>query len=411
MRVSNIVLSRFILLRCSPCGARGARCHLTLLRILTVLGTRPEAIKLAPVVLAARRHAGVRGIVCNTGQHADMCTNVLDLFGISADVDLGVMTPRQTLTAVTGSVLGALHDLLEQECPDWLIVQGDTTTAFAAALAAFYQKIPVAHVEAGLRTGDIYAPWPEEMNRKLITAIARLHFAPVPSNAQNLRREGVDANRIVITGNTGIDALNWLVRRLGSDATLRRRAQSMLNEVGIPCLESDQIVLITAHRRESFGPGFVAICSAVAELAQRFPDRRFVYPVHPNPEVRETVLRELGEKRLANVHLIAPLSYLPFVFLLSQAELVLTDSGGIQEEAPSLGTRVIVMRQVTERTEGLQTNLVRLAGTDRDRIISDAADALSDRWPNNQHGRNLYGEGKAAENIIAALISTNASVS
>jgi len=384
-----------------------------LLKLLIVVGTRPEAIKLAPVVLATRKYAAIRTRICNTGQHAEMCTDVLDLFGIASDVDLSVMTPRQTLTDVTGAVLGALRGILEQQCPDWLIVQGDTTTAFAAALAAFYQKIPVAHVEAGLRTGNIYAPWPEEMNRKLITAIARLHFAPLPSNAQSLQREGVDPARIVVTGNTGIDALNWLVHRLGADGDLRRSAQDMLKAAGVPSLKSEtsRIVLITAHRRESFGAGFVSICNAIAELAQRFPDRHFIYPVHPNPEVRDTVFRELGGKRLANVHLIAPLSYLPFVLLLSRAELVLTDSGGVQEEAPTLGTRVIVMREVTERTEGLQTSLVRLTGTEGGRIVADAADALSGRWPAGQGARDLYGEGRAAERIVAALLAAQASTS
>jgi len=380
-----------------------------LLNLLIVLGTRPEAIKLAPVVLAARKYAGIQTTVCNTGQHADMCAGVLDLFGISADANLDVMTPRQTLTDVTGSILNAMRDVLEQRHPDWLLVQGDTTTAFAAALAAFYQKISVAHVEAGLRTGDIYAPWPEEMNRKLITAITRLHFAPLSSNAHNLQHEGVEPARIVVTGNTGIDALNWLVHRLEADEALGRRAQAALKTAGIPCLESksSRIVLITAHRRESFGAGLVSICNAIAELAQRFHDRQFVYPVHPNPQVRDTVIRELGQKRFANVHLIEPLDYLPFVLLMSRAELLLTDSGGIQEEAPSLGKRVIVMRQVTERTEGLQTALVRLAGTNGDSIITDATDALSGRWPADQGIGDLYGDGLASERIVATLLGAN----
>jgi UDP-N-acetylglucosamine 2-epimerase (non-hydrolysing) len=340
-----------------------------------------------------------------------MCAGVLDLFGISADVELEVMTPRQSLTDITGAVLSALGDLLQRECPDWLVVQGDTTTAFAAALAAFYQKIPVAHVEAGLRTGNIYAPWPEEMNRKLITAITRQHFAPLTSNAKNLEREGVDPAIILVTGNTGIDALKLLVHRLNVDDDLRRHAQGMLKKAGIPTSEHSRIVLITAHRRESFGAGFVSICNAIAELARRFPDRLFVYPVHPNPQVRDTVFRELGQNRFANVHLIEPLDYLPFVLLMSQAELILTDSGGIQEEAPSLAKRVIVMREVTERIEGLQTNLVRLTGTNQNRIVADAGDALNGSWLADQVSRELYGEGNAAQRIIDALISANASVS
>lgn len=375
--------------------------------LLIVLGTRPEAIKLAPVVLAAQKNPDIRVSVCNTGQHADMCASVLELFGITPQIDLGVMRPGQTLTELTTSVLNAMRQLLERERPDWVVVQGDTTSAFAVSLAAFYQKVSVAHVEAGLRTGDIYSPWPEEMNRKLITAISSLHFAPVVSNADNLRREGVNPARVVVTGNTGIDALKWLVGRLSEDAGLRDRAQTMLQATGLPCVTSgdSRIVLITAHRRESFGEGFVAMCGAIAALARRFSDHHFVYPVHPNPEVRESVFRELGQKQLANVHLIEPLDYLPFVLLMSRAALVLTDSGGIQEEAPSLGVRVIVMREVTERGEGLTTDLVRLAGTDSSRIVADATDALTGRWPAGQGRRDLYGEGSAAKRIIAALVA------
>jgi UDP-N-acetylglucosamine 2-epimerase (non-hydrolysing) len=299
-----------------------------------------------------------------------------------------------------------LDEILTHDRPDWLIVQGDTTTAFAAALAAFYRKVRVAHVEAGLRTGNIYAPWPEEMNRKLITDVANLHFAPVASNVENLRREGVALSRIKVTGNTGIDALKWLVHRLGEDKNFNRRAQAMLEATGLPCITSanSRIVLITAHRRESFGEGFYAICGAIATLARRFSSHHFIYPVHPNPLVRESVFRELGQTGLANVHLIEPLDYLPFVLLMTRAELILTDSGGIQEEAPSLGIRVIVMRQVTERGEGLGTDFVRLAGTDAERIVADVADALTGRWPLGQSGGDIYGEGYAAKRIIAALL-------
>ena len=310
------------------------------IRIAIVLGTRPEAIKLAPVVLAARSRPELAVKVYNTGQHGDLCRDILALFGIVADAELAVMTERQTLTDLTVSVLQAMQRELVVHRPDWLLVQGDTTTAFASTLAAFYQKIPVAHVEAGLRTGDIYSPWPEEVNRSLITRIARLHFAPVASNADNLRREDVEPANIVVSGNTGIDALKWLARRLGEDAGLRSRAQAMLDATGVPCLQdasNRRIVLITAHRRESFGAGILAICHAIAKLAERFPDRQFVYPVHPNPAVRDTVFGELGPGgRYANVHLIEPLEYLPFIYLMSRAELILSDSGGVQEEAPSL---------------------------------------------------------------------------
>ncbi len=319
------------------------------MRVLVVLGTRPEAIKLAPVVLAARARSDIAVTVCNTGQHADLCHAALAVFGITPDHSLAIMRPRQSLADITTAVLGALQGLLAEAAFDWLVVQGDTTTAFAAALAGFYARIPVAHVEAGLRTGDIDAPWPEEMNRRLVTTIARLHFAPLAANAANLRREGVEEARIHITGNTGIDAVKHVIARLGTDAAFAARAA---RELDAACPAKGPVVLITGHRRESFGAGFHAICAAIATLARRFPDRQFVYPVHPNPAVRDTVRHELGAATLPNVHLIEPLDYLPFVLLMARAELILTDSGGIQEEAPSIARRVIVMRRVTERTGG-----------------------------------------------------------
>jgi UDP-N-acetylglucosamine 2-epimerase (non-hydrolysing) len=377
-------------------------------RIAIVLGTRPEAIKLAPVVLAARARPDLAVKVYNTGQHGDLCHDSLKLFGIAADVDLAVMTARQNLTDLTVSVLQAMQRELLVHRPDWLLVQGDTTTAFASTLAAFYQKIPVAHVEAGLRTGDIYSPWPEEVNRSLITRVARLHFAPVASNADNLRRESVAPADIVISGNTGIDALKWLIHRLGGDEDLRSRAQAILDATGVPWLRDPskkRLVLITAHRRESFGTGIRAICCAIASLAERFPDRHFVYPVHPNPAVRDAVFGELGQGgRFTNVHLIEPLEYLPFVLLMSRAELILSDSGGVQEEAPSLGVRVIVMRDVTERAEGIETQLVQLAGTNCDRIVQYAVDALSGVWPEQTQGRDIYGDGRASERIVDAIV-------
>jgi len=373
--------------------------------VVVILGTRPEAIKLAPVVLAARAQPGFRVVVCNTGQHADMTAGVLGLFGIEPDIYFAIMKPRQSLTDITAAVLQALEPVLAARRPDWLVVQGDTTSAFAAALAAFYARIPVAHVEAGLRTGDIHAPWPEEMNRLLITDVARLHFAPLESNSANLRREGVPAERIVVTGNTGIDALKWIAGRLTADKPLAERAQAALDATKVAALRANasaQIVLITGHRRESFGDGFRSICAALADLARRFPERHFVYAVHPNPEVRETVQRELGGK-LATVHLIEPLDYLPFVLLMSRAELILTDSGGIQEEAPSIGKRVIVLRRVTERVEGVETGLIRLAGTDRAQIVADATAALEGRWSPKLTQSDVYGDGRAAERIIEAL--------
>lgn len=376
------------------------------IHLTVVIGTRPEAIKLAPVARAAMARPDFEVTLCSTGQHADMVRGILGQFGLTPDVDLQVMKPRQSLTDLTCSVLTSMQDLLTRRRPDWLIVQGDTTTAFAAALAGFYQKVDVAHVEAGLRTGDIYSPWPEEMNRRLITGIARLHFAPMPSNADNLRREGVDDRRITITGNTGIDALKWLVGNLREKGRLQAEAQAQLDRTGLEYLNGAagaRLVLITGHRRESFGSGFVSICQAIATLAGRFPQHHFIYPVHPNPAVRDTVFKELGNGSLPNIHLIPPLDYLPFVSLMSRAELVITDSGGVQEEAPSLGKRVVVMRDVTERTEGIDTGLIRLAGTDRERIIADVTDALSGTWPLAAGGNDVYGDGKASERILDAL--------
>lgn len=379
---------------------------LTKCKLLIVIGTRPEAIKLAPVILAARTHPGVRVTVCNTGQHADMAADILSLFGIAPEVDLAVMKPRQSLTDISCAVLAALEPILAGQKPDWLVVQGDTSTAFSAALAGFYARVPVAHVEAGLRTGNVEAPWPEEMNRRLISDLAQRHFAPLDSNVVNLLREGIPSDRVVVTGNTGIDALKYIVGRLGKDKPFGERAQAALDATKLAALRvgsSAKIVLVTGHRRESFGEGFRSICAALAELAQRFPERQFVYPVHPNPEVRDTVQRELGSK-LINFHLIEPLDYLPFVLLMTRAELILTDSGGIQEEAPSIGKRVIVLRQVTERTEGVETGLIRLAGTDRARIVADATAAFEARWRVKPEGTDVYGDGHAAERIVNVLV-------
>ena len=376
------------------------------MKLFIVLGTRPEAIKLAPLIRAARAMPGVEATVCNTGQQADMCHAALATFGIVPDLDLGIMRPRQTLTEVTTAVLDALAPVLAGKPCDWLVVQGDTTTAFAGALAGFYARLPVAHVEAGLRTGDINAPWPEEMNRRLITSLASLHFAPLASNAEALRREGVAADRIQVTGYTGIDAFKWLVGRLNDDAEARREADAALAATGaFPFLAgaSVPIVLITSHRRENLGAGLVEICAAIATLADRFPDRHFVYPIHPNPAVRDTVNETLGTAQRANVHLIEPLDYVPFVRLMDRAELILTDSGGIQEEAPSIGKRVIVLRAVTERPEALATQFVRIAGADRERIVTAASDALEGTWQASSTGTDVFGDGHAAERILNTL--------
>ena len=371
-------------------------------RIMIVLGTRPEAIKLAPVVLALKDSEWATPIVCNTGQHREMSAQVLSLFGIEPDVDLDIMHSDQTLSSVTTAILTRMEAPLTQHCPDWVIVQGDTTTTFAAALSAYYKRTPVAHIEAGLRTGNIYAPWPEEMNRRLVSEIAVLHFPPTQSAYDNLIREGVLADRITVTGNTGIDALKTLARRLVEDGVLREKAERLLVDAGVP-MDPRPLVLITGHRRENFGKGFESICSAIATLAQRYPEHAFVYPVHPNPRVRETVLQALGGAALGNVYMVPPLDYLPFVQLLSRATLILTDSGGVQEEAPSLGKRVVVLREVTERSEGVGTGVVRLAGVDADKIIQFATEALDGVWPSPADGCDLYGDGAAAFRILDAL--------
>ena len=368
-----------------------------------VLGTRPEAIKLAPLILAARQRSEFEVRVCNTGQHREMASQVLELFNIHPNVDLDCMREGQTLEEVTVSVISRLHPVLQTWRPDWLVVQGDTTTAFAAALAAFYQRIPVAHVEAGLRTGDIYAPWPEEMNRCLLSKLARLHFPPTQAAAANLLREGISADCMEVTGNTGIDALKYLTRRLQEDTDLRKRAAIELAQAGAPA-EGRPLVLITGHRRESFGSGFEAICLAIATLAERYPNYDFVYPLHLNPRVRETVLTRLGKRNYPNVYLLPPLAYLPFVVLMARACLILTDSGGIQEEAPSLGKRVVVLREVTEREEGLATGMIRLAGTVPERIVDAVDDAISGVWAEPPTPQDIYGDGQAAARILARLL-------
>ncbi len=368
-------------------------------KIFVVLGTRPEAIKLAPVVLKARDSDWAEPIVCNTGQHREMSSEVLAMFGISPDVDLDIMKTGQTLSDVTSSILARIATPLETMKPDWVVVQGDTTTTFSAALAAFYQRIPVVHVEAGLRTGNIYSPWPEEMNRRLVSQIARLHFPPTETARANLVREGIEPARISITGNTGIDALKILAQRLKDDSALRESAEAMLSEKGV-ALDDRQKVLITGHRRESFGQGFEAVCDAISTLATAYPDHDFIYPVHPNPKVRETVYRRLHGDTCANIRLIEPLSYLPFVYLMSRCTLILTDSGGVQEEAPTLGKRVIVLREVTERMEGLSSGLVKLSGTRVKRIVGLASDALSNRWALPAGGQDIYGDGEASLRIL-----------
>lgn len=367
-------------------------------RILVVFGTRPEAIKLAPVVKALRQAGTFEVRVCVTAQHRQMLDQVLELFTITPDVDLDLMQPGQDLTDLTARVLVGMRGVLRDWRPDWVLVQGDTTTTLAASLAAHYEKIAVGHVEAGLRTGNLYAPWPEEMNRRLTTALAALHFPPTPWARDNLLREGVTAEVVQVTGNTVIDALLEVVARLASDEALRvglERQFGFLNP-------ARKLVLVTGHRRESFGPGFEQICQALRTLGER-DDVEIVYPVHLNPNVQEPVRRILGS--CPNIHLIEPLDYLPFVYLMSRAYLIVTDSGGIQEEAPSLGKPVLVMRDTTERPEAVEAGTAKLVGTDRGRIVMEATRLLEDAaaYRAMAQAHNPYGDGKASERIVDFL--------
>ena len=367
--------------------------------VAVIFGTRPEAIKLAPVALALTRDPRFAARMCVTAQHREMLDQVLEAFGLVPDTDLDLMVPHQTLAGLTAKAVAALDAYLAQTRPDLVLVQGDTTTTFCAALAAFYQNIPVGHVEAGLRTGDLQAPWPEEANRVLTTRLTALHFAPTESNRANLLREGVAPESIFVTGNTVIDALFLAVERV--------RAKP-LEVPGLPpelLAEREQpLVLITGHRRESFGAGFEAICRALVTLANRFPATEFVYPVHLNPNVRAPVNAILAAARASNVHLIEPLGYLPFVALMERATLILTDSGGVQEEAPSLGKPVLVMRDKTERPEAVLAGTVKLVGAHEAAIVSETARLLEDRaaYETMARAHNPYGDGHATGRILAA---------
>jgi len=368
------------------------------LKVLCVFGTRPEAIKMAPVVIALRRDARFACRLCVTAQHRQMLDQVLDLFGLAPDDDLDLMRAGQTLAGLTARALSALDDVLAAQSPDIVLVHGDTTTSFVAALAAFYRRIPVGHVEAGLRTGNLYAPWPEEFNRRVTGIVARLHFAPTQRAADALAAEGVAGADIVITGNTVIDALRWVSQRLDDDPALAAQQAARL-----PRLEpARRLILVTGHRRENFGDGFEQICAALGELADR-PDVQIVYPVHLNPNVQAPVQALLAQH--PNVHLIAPQDYLPFVWLLKQCHLVLTDSGGLQEEAPVLGKPVLVMRETTERPEALDAGTARLVGADQARIVAAASQLLDDpaAYQRMAQAHNPYGDGTAAQQIARHL--------
>ena len=367
-------------------------------KVLLVFGTRPEAIKMAPVYEVLNATPGLDVRVAVTAQHREMLDQVLRLFGIEPDYDLNVMKPGQGLTEITAAVLAGLKPVLEEYAPDLLLVHGDTTTTLSASLAAYYQQIPVGHVEAGLRTGNIYSPWPEEINRKVTGTIARLHFAPTEKAASNLKSEGVEEEQISITGNTVIDALLEVVERLENDP---QQSAAFDAEFGID--PTKRLILVTGHRRESFGGGFERICSALATIAKR-EDVQIIYPVHLNPNVKGPVEISLGE--LERVKLIAPQDYLPFVHLMRRADIILTDSGGVQEEAPSLGKPVLVMRDTTERPEAVDAGTVKLVGTDADLIVRKTSKLLDDQAAYDAMSRahNPYGDGLASQRIRDAVL-------
>jgi UDP-N-acetylglucosamine 2-epimerase (non-hydrolysing) len=382
-------------------------------KICVIFGTRPEAIKLAPLVLLLKSDPRFDCQVCVTAQHRQMLDQVLELFGIIPDADLNVMRSDQTLGQLTSRLVACLDEYLRQERPDLVLVQGDTTTVFCAALAAFYHKVPVGHVEAGLRTGNMEAPWPEEANRVLTSRLATLHFAPTKIGRQNLLGEGVNPERIFVTGNTVIDALLWVRNRLhtrddcdsrvgfpvGVSKEFARRFLASAAITPIPG-QAAKFILVTGHRRESFGQGFENICLAIRELTEKYPDLGVVYPVHLNPNVQGPVQRILGNH--PRVQLVAPLSYEPFIWLMERADFILTDSGGVQEEAPSLGKPVLVMRDTTERPEGMAAGTCRLVGTAQESIVAEASRLLEDRKEYQRRSRlkNPYGDGKAAERIV-----------
>lgn len=374
-------------------------------KILLVFGTRPEAIKMAPLVKKLQEMPeAFQTIVCVTGQHREMLDQVLRLFEITPDYDLNIMKPNQDLYDITSRILLGMRDVLKEVQPDIVLVHGDTTTSMAAALAAFYQQIPVGHVEAGLRTGNIYSPWPEEMNRLITGRITTHHFSPTPLAKENLLREHVAEEQIIVTGNTVIDALQMVVSKLSEDTALATEVANRISQMGYDTSHLDgakRMVLITGHRRENFGEGFLNICHAIKNLAAKYPDVDFVYPMHLNPNVRKPVMEILGEGA-ENVYLIEPLDYLPFVYMMQHSTLILTDSGGVQEEAPGLGKPVLVMRDTTERPEAVEAGTVLLVGTNREKIEQGVSKLLddADTYRRMSEAVNPYGDGLACERII-----------
>ena len=379
--------------------------------VMLVFGTRPEAIKMAPLVKEFQKHPETfKTVVCVTGQHRQMLDQVLQLFEINPDYDLNIMKQGQDLYDVTARVLTGMRDVLKEAQPDVVLVHGDTTTSTAAALAAFYMQIPVGHVEAGLRTHNIYSPWPEEMNRQITGRIATYNFAPTPLSKANLLREAVAQESITVTGNTVIDALYWVVNKIKEDKALNSELQALLAQAGydVNRLESGKkLVLITGHRRENFGDGFINMCTAIKDLTTKYPDVDFVYPMHLNPNVRKPIHEVFGEdlNNLGNMFFIEPLEYLSFVYLMEKSTIVLTDSGGIQEEAPGLGKPVLVMRDTTERPEALEAGTVKLVGTNYDKIVAEVSALLNDQAHYDAMSKavNPYGDGLACGRIVEAL--------
>ena len=380
-------------------------------KVMLVFGTRPEAIKMAPLVKEFQKYPEkFQTIVCVTGQHRQMLDQVLALFEITPDYDLDIMKQGQDLYDVTARVLVGMRDVLKEAKPDVVLVHGDTTTSTAAALAAFYQQIPVGHVEAGLRTHNIYSPWPEEMNRQITGRIAAYNFAPTPLSKQNLLREAVTPESVTVTGNTVIDALYWVVDKIKKDAALSAELKGVLADAGYDTNRlagGKKLVLITGHRRENFGDGFINMCTAIKDLTQKYPDVDFVYPMHLNPNVRKPIHEVFGEdlNNLSNMFFIEPLEYLSFVYLMEKSTIVLTDSGGIQEEAPGLGKPVLVMRDTTERPEALDAGTVKLVGTNYDRIVSEVSMLLDDEayYDKMNKAVNPYGDGLACERIVRKI--------
>ncbi len=373
-------------------------------KIMLVFGTRPEAIKMAPLVKEFQKHPkDFKTVVCVTAQHREMLDQVLGLFDIQPDYDLDIMKPGQNLYQITSNILLGLQEVFEKSKPDIVLVHGDTTTTLATSLAAFYQKIAVGHVEAGLRTNDIYSPWPEEGNRQVTGRLATYHFAPTNESGANLLKENVDTSNMIVTGNTVIDALISVVKKIKTDNKLKDILKALIYEKGYEVDESKKLILVTGHRRENFGQGFLNICSALKELALKYPNVDIVYPVHLNPNVQKPVNEILSN--VNNVYLIAPLDYEPFVYLMSESYFILTDSGGIQEEAPSLGKPVLVMRNTTERPEALKAGTVKLVGTNEKKILAECIELFenSKSYQKMSRSHNPYGDGKACEKIVEYL--------